>query len=533
MRNSTFITAILLVMGMTGYAQDMPTNVAAHKPHLMTEYNLPGLDKKVSLDVIEAMDVVDLIKFLAMKSDLNVIVGREVAGTSKLVLKDVTLGEALEIVLAANGLAYEVKGSIVKVMTDKEYRELYGEGFYEQRQAKVIKLKYALPSNVAKILGEIKSSIGKIVSDDSTGNLVLIDTPAKIREMEDVVQKSEIPSMQRVLPTVTTNYVLQYAKIEDIEPQITPLLTKEVGQVRSDKRTKTLIVTDVPVAMQKIADLVAIFDRAQKQVFIEAKIVEVKLTDEFRLGVKWDHLLEGLNPRFALQSASQFPGILPLAEGGSLHFQTIVAGGELDTVVNALATSGDAKVLSNPHIAVLDGEEATIKVITSQPYAETTFESGTTNIVGKTYKFIDVGVSLGVTPRINELGFITMNIRPEVSTADTLYDSGTGQGVPIVKKQYAETSVSVKDGVTIIIAGMINEQKTKSISKVPFLGSIPLLGLLFRSEIDTTANTETVVLLTPRIVTGAKFFERGKDMKKPTKTEGLSDAGAVVLDKPL
>ena len=535
MRNITFIAAILLVMGMTGTAQDLSTNAPTHRPHLMTEYNLPGLDKKVSLDVIEPMDVVDLIKFLAMKGDLNVIVGREVAGTSKLVLKDVTLGEALEIVLAANGLAYEVKGSIVKVMTDKEYRELYGEGFYEQRLAKVIKLKYALPSNVAKILGEIKSSIGKIVSDDSTGNLVLIDTPGKIREMEDVVQKSEIPSMQRVLPTVTTNYVLQYAKIEDIEPQITPLLTKEVGQVRSDKRTKTLIVTDVPVAMQKIADLVAIFDRAQKQVFIEAKIVEVRLNDEFRLGVKWDHLLEGLGPRFKLATASQFPASLTSADskGSSLNYQTIVGGGELNVVVDALATTGDAKVLSNPHIAVLDGEEATIKVITSQPYAETTFESGTTNIVGKTYKFIDVGVSLGVTPRINELGFITMNIRPEVSTADTFYDAGTGQGVPVVKKQYAETSVSVKDGVTIIIAGMINEQKTKNIAKVPFLGSIPVLGLLFRSEVDTTANTETVVLLTPRIVTGAKFFERGKDMKKPTKSEGMPEAGAVVLDKPL
>lgn len=523
-------------MVLTGYAQGISTNMPAHKPHLMTEYNLPGLDKKISLDVMEAMDVVDLIKFLSMKGDLNVIVGREVTGTTKLVLKDVTLGEALEIVLAANNLAYEVKGSIVKVMTDKEYRDLYGEGFYEQKQAKVINLKYGLPSRVAGLLAEVKSSIGKIVHDDSTGNLLLIDTPPKIREMEEVVRNSEVPSMQRTFPTVTTNFVLQYAKIEDIEPQVKLLLTKdgakEVGEVRGDKRTKTLIVTDLPVAMQRIADLVAIFDRPQKQVFIEAKIVEVKLSDEFRLGVKWDHLLEGLGPRFALQTVSQFPAGLGAADSkASLNYQTIVGGGELNVVVDALATTGDAKVLSNPHIAVLDGEEATIKVITSQPYAETTFESGTTNIVGKTYKFIDVGVSLGVTPRINEMGFITMNIRPEVSTADTLYDAGTGQGVPIVKKQYAETSVSVKDGVTIIIAGMISEQKSKQISKVPLLGSIPLFGMLFRSETATTANTETVVLLTPRIVTGAKFFERGKDMKKPTKSEGMPDADAVAIDK--
>ena len=85
------------------------------------EFNTP-------VDVIEPMEVADLIKFLAIKGDLNVIVGREVTGSTKLMLKDVALGEALEIVLAANGLAYEVKGSIIKVMTDKEYRELHGEG---------------------------------------------------------------------------------------------------------------------------------------------------------------------------------------------------------------------------------------------------------------------------------------------------------------------------------------------------------------------------------------------------------------------
>jgi general secretion pathway protein D len=392
-----------------------------------------------------------------------------------------------------------------------------------------------MPSNVAKMLDNIKSGIGKIVFDDGTGNLVLIDTPAKIREMEEVIQKSELPTVQRVLPTVTTNFVLQYAKVEDIEAQVKPLLTKdggkEVGEIRTDKRTKTIIVTDLPAAMQKIADLVAIFDRAPKQVFIEAKIVEVKLTDEFRLGVKWDHVLEGLGPRFALQSASQFSPLAPMAAGGSLSYNTIAAGGDLNVVLNALATAGDTKVLSNPHIAALDGEEATIKVVTTQPYAETTYESGSTNVVGKSYKFVDVGVTLGVTPRINEMGFITMSIKPEVSSADTFYDSAGGQGVPVVKKQYAETSVSVKDGITIIIAGMITEQKEKTVAKVPFLGSIPVLGILFRSEEVKAQNTETVVLLTPRIVSGTKFFERSKDIKKPTKSEGGPEADAVALDK--
>jgi type II secretory pathway component GspD/PulD (secretin) len=534
---------MLWVMGLGAFAQEPSTNAPVVKPHLITEYGLPGLEKKISLDLLEAMDVVDLIKFLCTKANLNVIIGRDVSGSSKLMLKDVTLGDALEIVLAANDLAYEVKGNIVKIMTDKTYRDLYGEGFYERKQAKVIQLKYAMPSKVAQLLDSIKSGIGKIVFDDGTGNIVLIDTPPKIREMEAIIERSELPTIQRILPTETTNFVLQYAKIEDIEPQLTPLLTKDVGQIRSDKRTKTLIVTDLAPSMPKICELVAIFDRPQKQVFIEAKIVQVQLTDSLSLGVDWDHLFQGLNPRFDLKTASKSSGNLGLdiAEsaasgvGGSISYHTIAAGGDLNLVVQALAKVGKTRLLQNPHIATLDGQEATIKAVRTEPYAETTMESGTTNITGKTYKFVDVGVTLAVTPRINELGFITCEIRPEVSSVLRWYDSDASSssgnsGVPVVQKSYAETSVSVKDGVTIIIAGMIDEVEKKDRTQIPLLGSIPFLGALFRSDSKSTENTETIVLLTPRIVTGAKFFERAKDMKKPTKSDVVVEAGLLGSD---
>jgi type II secretory pathway component GspD/PulD (secretin) len=501
---------------------------------MITDYALTNLDRLVSLDVIEPMEVADLLKFLALKGDLNVIVGREVAGTTKLMLKEVALGEALEIVLAANGLAYEVKGNIIKVMTDKEYRELHGEGFYERKQAKIIELKYASPKNVALILAEIKSSIGKIVADDVTGTLVLIDTPEKILEMEAVIRKAELPTIQRQMPTVTTNFVLQYAKVEDLEPQVTPMLTRDVGQVHGDKRTKTLIVTDLPHIIARIAHVVAAFDVVKKQVFIEAKIVNVRLSDEFKMGVNWDYLFQGLDPRFSLSAASQFP-LLDLADKarrGTLTYHTIAAGNDVNSVIEALQSVGDTKLLSNPHIAVLDGEEASIKVIQQQPYAELQFESGSTNVVGKTYKFIDVGVTLGVTPRINEQGFITVDIKPDVSSIIGTYDTAGGQGVPIVKKSVAETSVSVKDGVTIIIGGLIDEVDTKETVGLPLLSRIPFLGALFRTTITVKQNSELIVLLTPRIVTGDRFFERSKDIKKQPRSVAAVSAPAAAVPPP-
>lgn len=534
MKRSRFLGGIICGLLLPVLA-GLPASAAeqAAPPRLISEYNLPGLDKKISLDLLDAMDVADLLKFLATKANLNIVIGREVSGSSKLMVKDVTLAEALEIVLAANNLAYEVKGNIVKVMTDKEYRDQYGTGFYERKQAKIIELKSAVPSRMAALLADVKSSLGKIVFDDNTGNLVLIDTPEKIREMEAVIQKAEIPTYQRVYPTVTTNFVLQYARVEELEPQVTPMLTKDnaIGQLRADKRTKTLVVTDFPNVIQRVGDVVALFDRPQKQVFIEAKIVQVQLSDSFQMGVNWEYLFRGLDPRFSLKpvvqtfSETDLTRGLKAGSGAGVTYHTIAAGADLAAVVEALSTVGKTRLLQNPHIATMDGKEATIKAITTQPYSELQYETGSSNIVGKTYKFVDVGVSLGVTPRINEIGFITCDIRPEVSSILDWYDrdstAGDGKnGVPVVKKSYAETSISVKDGVTIIIAGMIDENRTTKRTQVPLLGSIPLLGALFRYDNTSTENTETIVLLTPRIVTGDKFFERAKDAKKPVKGGG-------------
>jgi type II secretory pathway component GspD/PulD (secretin) len=533
---------VLLASTWVCRAQSVETNAPDQKPRLLTEYGLPGLDKKISLDLLEAMDVVDLIKYLATKGELNIIIGQGVSGTSKLMLKDVNLGDALEIVLAANGLAYEIKGNIAKVMTDKEYRDIHGEGFYERKQAKIISLQYAKPSVMAQLLGEIKSSLGKIVFDDASGALVLIDTPEKIKEMEVVIQKTELPTVQRVIPTVTTNYVLQYATVEELEAEVTAMLTKDVGDLKGDKRTKTLIVTDLPHVLKKIGDMVAIFDRPQRQVFIEAKIIQVQLSDNYRLGVNWDYLFQGIDPRFAVRPISRtFAPIVGAQSaleagqgllGGGVTFHTIAAGADLNAVVAALATVGKTKLLQNPHIATIDGKEATIKSITTQPYSELMYESGSSNVVGKTYKFVDVGVTLGVTPRINELGYITCDIRPEVSSVLQWYDSDDSDtqgnsGVPVVKKSYAETSVSVKDGVTIIIAGMIEETQSKQRTQIPVLGSIPLLGALFRSDDVKSENAEIIVLLTPRVVTGDKFFERSRDMKKPVKDAANTSLGTI------
>jgi type II secretory pathway component GspD/PulD (secretin) len=486
-------------------------------PKRLVDYDLPGLTNKVYLQSVITWDVIQLVEFLAREVGLkNIVVSKGVSGlTTKLRFDGVTAGEALEVVLSVNNLAYEIKGGILTIMTDEEHKTLYGASFYDQKKVQVVELKYADPVRVATMIEKIKSAIGTIVADPVTGSLILIDTPEKIGEMQAVIAKADISTVSRVLPTETKTFILQYANVEDMQTQVNAIMTKDIGSVRADKRTKTLIVTDLPHNMAKIEQMIKLFDKSPKQVFLEAKIVETALSDDFSMGVNWQHLFQGLDPRFSLQSVSK-PGV-PSTPAFTLNYNTIAAGGDLQIVLEALKTVGETRILSNPNIAVLDGQEATIEVVEDQPYKEVTLESGTTNVTGVTYLFKKVGVSLAVTPRINDNRYVSVAVKPEISSISQWYDGAAQEGTPVIRKALAETSVMVKDGVTIIIGGMIKDRRDTSTAKVPVLGSIPLLGRLFRHDTVSAVNTETIVFLTPRIISGDEPFLLMRDMKKAPK----------------
>ena len=506
-------------------------------PKQLKDYGIEGLDNHVNLKALDAWDVVQLIEFLAYRGGLrNIVIGKGVAGlTTKLKFDDVTVGDALEVVLSVNNLAFTVTGGIITIMSDAEYRLLYGTSFYDHKQVRIRELKYADAARVATLLGPVKSSIGTVVSDPMTGTLILIDTPAKIQEMDAIISSADIATLTRQLPTETKTFVLQYAEIAELQTKIADILTQEAGSVYADQRTHTLIVTDLPHKLRVIERVVAFFDRRPKQVFIEAKIVQVSLSDEFRLGVNWNYIFEGLDPRTSV-GVAVVPSLIQatldadgnnsirstqnFATGGmGLSYKTIVGGQTLSAVLQALEGVGETKILSNPHIATLDGQEADIKVVTREPYSEAQLETGSTNVVGETFQFIDVGVQLSVTPKINDENMILMDIKPEVSSVIDRYTGAisTTDGVPIVRTSYAETSVMIKNGETIIIAGMIENQKSEAESRVPILGRIPLLGLLFKQTVRNSSNRELIVFLTPRIITGEKPFLRMKDVKKAPK----------------
>jgi general secretion pathway protein D len=176
---------------------------------------------------------------------------------------------------------------------------------------------------------------------------------------------------------------------------------------------------------------------------------------------------------------------------------------DFDILVKYLQTLGKTQVLSNPQLAVINNHEARIHVGEKQAYVTTTTTSGqTTNTVSEEVNFVDVGIQLSVTPTINDEGYVTMKVKPEVSSVVSTLTTPSGNKIPIIDTSLAETTVMIKDGATIIIGGLRKEEKISNSEQVPILGKIPLLGFFFKSATNKTERTELLVMLTPHIVGG-------------------------------
>ena len=458
----------------------------------------PGLSKNISLD-LRQMDMLAAMKFLAEQGDLNIVTGKNVGGRVTLSLKDVTILDALDIIALTNELAYVVQHRVIHVMTEADYQRLFGASFADQRRVETLYLQHADAANVATVLGNMKSTVGRVIADPQTRTLVLIDVPEKLEPMVAAAQ-----NMDRAGQLQTQVFELRYAKAADLKAEVEKAVTPKLGAVRVDKRTNTLVVTDLSAQLQEARRVVDAFDRKSREVVIEAKIVEVRLSDKYQVGVDWEVLFREVGRLAELNVKQVFP-ITPTLSASSKLLLGTLAKNNFRAVVEFLQTVGKINILSTPQIAVVENEEAKILVGTREAYVTSlvtqTAQAATT---AEQITFIDVGLQLKVAPSINRDGFVTMKIKPEVSSVTRFLQTSSGNQIPIVETSSAETTVMVKDGVTIVIAGLMKDERVLDEKKVPILGDIPLLGLAFRSREDRVVKTELIFFLTPSIISGAE-----------------------------
>lgn len=474
------IFGIFCIVGGPVAAQDLTSSSSL----VMTEST-----NRISLDV-KGMDLIDVLKMLSSKTRMNLVIDKNVAGRVTVFLKDVLPSRALEVILSSNGLVGNDEGGIMRIMTEQDYEQLHGFKASDTRKTLRLKLKYARPQDVAATLNQVKSNIGRIIADDAAGAVILFDTARKNDEMAKMAHEMDAPLKTRI-------FKLNYARCEKIAEMLQDVITRGLGSIKIDTRANQLIITDYEAKLTKIEAMLSGLDERTKEVLIDAKIVQVNLDDKTSLGIDWEYVLNK-----KLDVTGMFGQVITTT-GNRWTIGTAVPHNANDyrAVIEALKTIGHTKILSSPRLTVTNNEGAKILVGSKQVYVTTTAVQGqTTTETAEAVNFVDVGVKLYVTPTISHDHFISMKIRPEVSAVVQNYKTSTGNLIPIVETSEAETTVLVRDGATIIIAGLMKEEKSKDVNKIPILGSIPLLGYLFSNTVDETKKTELVIFLTCRIL---------------------------------
>ncbi|MCK4809465.1 MAG: type II secretion system protein GspD [Candidatus Omnitrophica bacterium] len=494
-----------------------------------------GMDQLISLD-LRGLEVTDALKYLSVRGGMNIVVSKNVTGRITFMLTDVSIRDVFDIILCNSNLAYEKKGDVYTIMTDKEYQQRYGKQFSDVRQIKMFRLKYAIPENAFTLLDALKSEIGRLVIDQESGTVLVMDTPEKIKEIDHAISVLEERNAIKI-------FELRYAKAKDIEEQLKEKLdVKKVGTIKADERSNQVIVQALPERMKEIEQLISALDRKTREVLIDAKIIKITLSDDSVMGVEWEGLFKSFSAHagldfigshpvsaldrlgksfvddFATRVASA-PDAIPADDWNRIFTSTSIptAGAKMtlsekiyfgktnkwEAVLNFLETIGHTKILSNPKLVVVDNQEAKIHVGKREAYVTTTTTTGqTTSTVSEDVTFIDVGIQLSVTPTINADGYVRMKIRPEISSVVGTLETPTKNLIPIVDTSMAETTVMVKDGSTIVIGGLRKDEKVYQSKQVPFFSKLPLIGNLLKSETYDNEQTELLILITPHIVEG-------------------------------
>jgi len=461
----------------------------------------------ISLD-LKGIDIRDVLKILSQKSGLNIVADNEISGTVTLYLKDVSVMDAIDVIASTNKLAYEQAGSLIRIMNKKDYEKAHGKSFDDRTKTEVIKLNYVSAAEAGKALDQMKSDIGKIISEDVSNTVVIIDAPENIKKMKEVIAGMDAKLVTEIFP-------LDYAKAESLKDKIEQMVSKGAGSVKFDEKTNKLVVKDTQEKIDDIRKVISAFDEKTRQVLIDANIVQVVLSDKYGYGIDWADIAKMGDIKLTgdISLGTGMTGVTP----NTLSVAT--TGGNHSAVVSLLKTYGETNVLSRPRITVMDRQEAKILVGSKEAYvtSEVTTTSGGTYHTADHVQFVDVGVRLAVTPEINRAGFVTLKIKPEVSTTDSTKtvelknpDGSTRTIVPYVTTSEAETSVVIKDGTTIIIGGLMKDTLVDHKEKVPFFGDIPLIGKLFSAKGNSKEKTELVIFLTPHIVEGDKTTEEAK-----------------------
>ncbi len=413
--------------------------------------------RRMSIDLQDA-DIHTVFRFVAETAELNIVASDDVKGNVTVRLKDVPWDQALASILQSKGLAAQRFGNIIRV------------------------------AQIETLKAEQQAALEK-----------------------DKAEKLLEPLEMYVAP-------LDYADAEEIQDQLKELLS-ERGTMKFDERSNQLIVKDVRESIAMIRELLKRVDKPNRAVSIEARFVEATSSKVHQLGIQWGTNIDasgatgyqtgaffpnsvGVSGGLTRAGASQFysPGNDSLmvdlgtsGTSGALAFSLGSIPGliDLDARLSALETEGWGRVVSSPRVNVMDNATATVKQGEAIPYESVS--NGGTQV-----QLVDALLEFNITPHVTTDGNVQMTVKIKNNRADF---SRTVQGRPAIAKKELETNVLVADGDTAVLGGVYATEESWAQERIPGLGSIPLIGYLFKNSSTSTKQNEMLVFITPRIVT--------------------------------
>jgi type IV pilus assembly protein PilQ len=444
---------LMLVFFAVGIAQEAGQPAQEEKVLSAVDQKM---QKKISVDFRDT-PIDDVITTIGKQVDLDIVKGPDVTGNVTATLTDVPLQEALTQILTAYGAGFVASENMIRIVPASQLTEET-----EKMVSKVYRIVYADVKEVEKVLAKVISKRGTIAANPGTSNIMITDTESKMASIDTFIEE---------------------------------------------------------------------VDRRTAQILVEVRIYDISNTDSLDLGVEWSGgrntgygtgypTLDSSSGRIIGGPASDFSRSDPFINNtfsspiekasatSALSFGILNKRLDINGMITAAQDQGAAKLLANPRILVLDNEMASFKAVREIPYQR--LQQGGYQSFGTT-EFKDVGVELQVTPHLAKDGMVRLHILPVFSVQTGNIDiplevsAGVGQEIrtspqPIVDRREADTIALVQDGDTVVIGGLRKEEITTSVSKVPLLGDIPILGLLFRFNGEERIASELVVFITPRLI---------------------------------
>jgi type II secretory pathway component GspD/PulD (secretin) len=373
---------------------------------------------------------------------------------------------------------------ILKVMADRSSMNFVaGEGV---QKAKITIILNKTP--VSEAIDLIVRAAG--LSYEIIGNSVLIGEQGKL--------KDEVGQSGYVI-------ALNYADAEEVAG----MLSDFSKNVKVDRGGNRLIAYASPRVINEIERIVKSIDHPHTQVLLETRLIEVTLDDNNRYGIDWGNL----SP---VTTSLVFPQVK--ATEGYLLKNGVRAPINLNLLLDMLIQNGDARVLMNSKLTTTNNREASLLIGQKIPYVIQSYNTSATSNSGANQQIQkeEVGVKVKMLPHVNEDAEITLSLEPEVSSITGF--KGPNSDLPLVKVRTTKTTVRVADGQTVFLAGLLSEEETEELRKLPILGQIPLIGALFTHRLDVKSKTNLIIEVKPRIIRKASDLALEGAAMRPDST---------------